>query len=553
MPTPLYETESILTVPYRVYLASDQLNDIEEGAANWYVGIGRSYPWLGNDAKIPEPAENADTLNQLRRELVALKKIYISDAALVVQRVDWANNGTIYDSWSNSVAMYATSATTNANGTVTIANNSTMVSGTGTTFTLDYANNSLITLPGDGINTDVQTREVVYIVDDGLLYTNANFTYAYTANTPQKTTVTFPRYVKNFYVRNAYDQVFICLDNNFHSASNDMPVISLGGQLPSNPYIITNDGYKWKYLYTMSSGMKQRFFTNDWMPVSEDINTELYAVNGRLDIIRVLNGGTGYNNTAASFNAPILNVIGDGTGANVTAQVDANGTIYGVNILNGGSGYTTATITANAGTAGVNANLQAVIGPQGGWGSNAALELGATTLMISVTLTDTEANTIPTVDTYGNYFTYRQISIIEQPQLLTPVGNSYNATAINYDMTTVLGLGSAPSIFINDVVFQSPNAPYDFANSTFSANVALFNPTTLQLHINNIKGTLSTSAQLFVTHNVAVGGSNPSVTVFSEFPSPVATFSGATYYVENRAAITRSPGQAENIKLILQF
>jgi len=532
---------SISTIPYRVELAADAINNI---SANTFLGIGKGSEWTSNDADIISPNQSIDYTNQVRRDLVALKKIYASDCSLVVQRVDWVAN-TIYTSYSNTVDMYATTEIVNANGTVNVNTGTTIINGVNTTFQLDYSNNDILTFSGDGVYVLPEFREIINVVSNTQMIVNASFSSAYVANTPMKVVDYAPYYANDFYVRNSFDQVFVCLSNNFGVESTDMPKISLGGQLPSNPYIIAADGYLWKYLYTMSGGMKQLFFTSEWMPVMEDSTVELAATNGRLDVIQIIDGGTGYNNSAAEFNAPILNVIGDGTGANLTAQVDANGTIYGINILNGGAGYTTATITANTGVTGTGAIIQAVIGPQGGWGSNAATELGATNMMISVTLDDTENDTIPTDDALGDFFSYRQISLIDSP-VLTATSNVANS--INYDLTTVIQMSSNSPFAMQDVVYQSPNPPYDLANATFTAYVIYFDYTFQELHINNIKGTFSTALPLYDANNSKI-----SATAFN-FTSPVIDiFSGNLNFIENREAITRSPGQTENIKIILQF
>ena len=549
MANPLYQTQSILAVPNRVFLVYDQLHDIEDDNYVLYLGIGGTTPWASGDADILPPLETTDYLNQVRRNLVALKQVYVADAIPVVQRVDWVAN-THYSAYSNSSAMYAYTKTANANGTATVNSGNNIVVGTNTTFMLDFQVNQLITLPGDGVYVNPQTREIINVASNTLLTVNNAFTANYTANIPQTTSNSFPYYAQNFYVRNAYDQVFICLANNFGVISTDMPKISLGGQLPTNPYIIAADGYLWKYLYTISGGYKQQFFTDQWMPVIQDTNVAASANDGRLDIINIIAGGTGYNGNTASFSVPIITIIGDGTGANVTAQVSANGTITGLNIINGGVGYTKATVTANGGTTGSGANLQAVIGPPGGWGSNAAIELGATTLMISVNLTDTESNTIPTVDSLGENFTYRQISLIGAPKFSNTVLGTANA--LNYDMTTTLTMSSNINFMMNDIVFQSPNPPYDFANATFSATVVYFNSTSLVLHINNLSGTISPTLPLFAARS-AGGNVYSQIVSFNETSPLLNIFSGQTRYVENRAAVTRTPGQAENIKIILQF
>jgi hypothetical protein len=279
------------------------------------------------------------------------------------------------------------------------------------------------------------------------------------------------------------------------------------------------------------------------MPVLEDTSALLAAVDGRIDIVVIENGGVGYNDGAANFNAPILNVSGDGTGANLTAQVDANGVITGINILNGGSNYTEAVVTANVGTTGSNAVFQVVIGPGGGWGSNAALELGATNVMLSISLDDTENSTIPTDDFLGEFFKYRQISLIDSP-VITSTG--VVANTLNFDMTTAIQCATGANFAMGDTAFQAPLNV--FLNATYQGTVVWFDDTNNILHLNNISGTFDSNLIMNDANN-----SHVSVTVLSAQSPQVDLFSGSLDFIENRAAVTRSPGQTENIKIVLQF
>ncbi len=539
-------TLSKLTIFQRVRMAADMLADLTtENSENVFLAIGKNTPWTANDTLIENPIESIDYENQFRRNLIAIKKLTLSNASLVVRRKDWIAN-TAYDQFMQNVAMFSTTSTSNANGTVTLSNTANVV-GVNTTFLLDFSNNNSLVLPGDNIILLPQIREVVNVISNTVITVNLAFSGSFTSNTPQKIVNYAPSYAKNFYVRNIYDQVFVCIDNNKGIISTDMPKISIGGQLPSDPYIVTSDNYKWKYLYTISGGMKQNFFTNDWMPVSQDDSVGIAAVDGRIDLIRVLNGGTGYNNGAATLSASILNITGDGTGANVTAQVDANGTIYGINILNGGSGYTKANVTANSGSTGVNASLYAVIGPQGGWGANNARELGATSAMFSVTLSGTEGGTIPTVDSLGNFFNYRQVALIEKPVY---AANNIAANGTNYELASICSVSANTPFAMNDLVYQSPTGLY--ANATFTASVVWFDTSTNQLHLNNLDGTFSSLSSIYgaKSANVAPYGATTSFTLTAPI---IQITSGELLYMESRAPVGRSPSQTENIKLIIQF
>lgn len=115
---------------------------------------------------------------------------------------------------------------------------------------------------------------------------------------------------------------------------------------------------------------------------------------------------------------PKVNVYGNGREtANVVARALVNAlstnSIYRVEILNKGSGFTfavTANVYANS-VVGVQAaaELKVVLPPSGGHGYDIENELQAKRLEISVTLANTEANTITTQNGF------RQIGIVQNP------------------------------------------------------------------------------------------------------------------------------------------
>lgn len=558
MPSPLLQPMILQTVEGRVKAATDTINVLcGQTDDNVYLGIGHGYVWPAADTLIPPPLESIDYLNQVHRDLVALKLLSIASASLVVQRSDWANN-THYDAFANGTNMYSYVQVTNANGTVNVQNTNVIVGTNLTTFTEDFQIGSIINVIGDGIFTLPVQKEIISIGNSQYMTVNSNVTGAYVSSNIQLWANNYPNYAKNFYARNIYDQVFVCLDNNHGAASLSMPLISVGGSIPADPYIITDDGFKWKYLYTMSAGSKKLFLTQSWMPVGSDPLVVNSATNGRLDIIDIINEGQGYNSNIAACNAPILMLQGDGVGGNVSAQVNSNGQIFAINVLDGGIGYTTAVLTANTGANGSGASFAIKIGPRGGWGSNAALELGATTLMISTTLSDTENGTIPTEDAAGEFFRYRQLSLILNP-ILNNSSNNQVAGNTNYDMTSVVqvaGNVSANIFQMGDIAYQNPQTGV-LANAAFYGTVVWYDATTQELHLNNLGGTAQFIPQSPIS-GVSFGAATNTTpyittTAFTLTPPEVKTFSGVDIYVENVAPIERFPLQTEEIRLIMSF
>lgn len=352
------------------------------------------------------------------------------------------------------------------------------------------------------------------------------------------------QYDNKFYVRNTYDQVFKCLFNNNSANSTVMPTITLGGLLPENPWISTNDGYKWKYLYTIPAGLKEKFFTSQYMPVISESAVISSAVSGRLDIVKILTAGAGYNanNNSNSYN--IVTVVGNGTDANITLVVTAvaanGGNITGYNIIDAGQDYTRAALTLNdpvkiGNTA--SAELIAVIGPPGGHGSNPEQELGASNIMISVDIDGTENDILPINETKSEF---RQVALIKDPKLT----NLEYATSSVYRGTTKFTLTQPNKNFTEgETVYVGST----LASASFSAVVETYNNSSYEIYVNNLNGSISPPATLIGANSGAIA------TVLSASDPDVKKFSGDLLYIENTSRITRTATEVQQVKLTLRF
>src|ERR1700747_1987685 len=305
--------KTLLPVQEKVLIIESLIDAVSEtSTSNTYLGIGHVPQWSNGDIVIETPNESTDYINSVFRNLVALKRITASNISAVIRRKDWVAN-VVYDAYDNTVDMFSTIKTANANGTVSVSN-STVAGGTNATFSTDFTTGSFIRLPGDGAMIGPTTKEVISVSNDTILTVNTAFSGAYTNNLAFNDTSTYPSFALNFYVRNTQDQVFKCLFNNHGALSTAMPMISIGGNLPESTYIVTADGYFWKYMYSIPSSTKQRFLTADWMPVAPDATVVAAADNGSIDVIKINAAGTGYNGNVASNTAPIITGVGDGTG-----------------------------------------------------------------------------------------------------------------------------------------------------------------------------------------------------------------------------------------------
>jgi len=536
--------KSISTKDFGVVNAENFEYGVVSGQSKIYIMLGRATPWpnVANVADtVEDPYDTVAYKNEVFKKGIVTKKLIGSDIQPVVPRVDWAANVvyTAYDQTANLFIKTLNTAVSGGNVNVSNALANTVVANG-----INLAFSTPALSVGEFIKVGEETKEIVRInVAGDFLQVNSNFSSTYTAQTLYKSVTSDVQYSNKFYVRNSADQVFKCLFNNGGVTSTITPEITIGGQLPENPFIETSDGYKWKYLYTIPSGLKQKFFSADYMPVIRDTTVFQNAENGRLDIIKIVNGGSGYFSGSSVNNYSIVAVTGDGTGANVTVDV-VDGVITEVNILDGGLNYTTANITINdplQTNIGNTANLIAVIGPQGGHGSDPARELGASDQMISVDFQGTIGGVYPTYTNGTSDF--RQITLVNNPKL----ANGSSATASLYPMYTKIFVDNPAIDFTPDtIVFVGSS----FATATFYATVVYFDTVENILYVNDPVGDITA----IPTETISENG-NPSVyaQVFSVIEPDINTLSGEILYIENRAKIIRSPNQTETVKIVVEF
>ena len=183
----------------------------------------------------------------------------------------------------------------------------------------------------------------------------------------------------NFYVLTTDRNIYKCIDNDGNTASTTEPTGT------GNAVITTADGYKWKYMYTMSASQQSNFLSTDFMAVSTNSTVSSAAIDGSIDCIRIKSAGSGGTNGTHS-----VTIKGDGSSATANVVV-AGGIITEVTMTNVGSGYTFGTVSnAEIVTAGATnltgAELDVIISPKGGHGFNAVQELGGFFVMLNINL-----------------------------------------------------------------------------------------------------------------------------------------------------------------------
>lgn len=364
---------------------------------------------------------------------------------------------------------------------------------------------------------------------------NSN-TNMYSQNTNPAATRAYPLYEKRFYVRNTFDQVFLCISNNNGAASNVEPVLRPENFSSGLLVDIPEDGYVWRYLYTIPSGLKEKFYFQDsdgvdWMPVVKDSIVSTIVKDGAIEQIRIVDGGTEYNSNAACTVADIITIVGDGINAVYYANVVAGAgpTYIGATpSSNTGSGYSYAIVTASGGNG--DAVLKPLISPPGGFGKDPANDLGAKYLALSVEIEDTLDGNLPVSSDAGSV-AFRQVSVIKNPLYTnnSPVSATTMSLAANVEMS------GAVSATAGDVVYQG----LTLEDATFSGNVISYLDGFMLL--NNTVGT-------FTESTFSPSGGNGLV-----ITNPTVKRSGEILYVQNIDDITRNVDQFEQVKVVFKF
>jgi hypothetical protein len=183
-------------------------------------------------------------------------------------------------------------------------------------------------------------------------------------------------YGSNFYVLTQDNNVYKCISNNFGAASSVKPTGV------STNVITTSDGYRWKYLYSLSDTDLLKFLTGDFMPVNLNYDVSLTSIKGSVDNAVVINAGSSY---LTNSNITVI-ILGDGTGESIgSVLITGANTIDRIVIDNPGSNYTYANLVIQGGGGG-NAIARAIVSPINGHGSDVLTELGARYVMINTRL-----------------------------------------------------------------------------------------------------------------------------------------------------------------------
>jgi len=354
-----------------------------------------------------------------------------------------------------------------------------------------------------------------------------------------------------FYVLNSNSNVYKCLDNNSGANSTVEPTGT------STSILTTGDGYKWKFMYSLSASQQVNFLSTDFMAVATDSTVSSAATDGAVNIVKIKTAGSGGTDGTHTGIA----IRGDGTSGTVSVTI-TSGAISAVTVTNAGSGYTYAYVTlADINTAGgvalTAAELDCIIEPKGGHGFNAVQELGGYYVMTNTNFEGSESSNSGDFTVENDF---RRVAIIRNA-----FSGGAASTATTLRGTKAVLLTSATGTFVKDeeinqtstgavgkvVEHDTTNSILYYIQTRFSdegadsnGNLTAFSGT------NTITGqgssvTATPSSSTSTVNNVSFTSGYAA--------SEIDEDKGDVIYVENRAPITRASDQTENVKLIIEF
>ena len=386
-----------------------------------------------------------------------------------------------------------------------------------------------------------------------------NYTSSNTASSGASTL-----WASTFYVVTSDYNVYKVISNNNGANSTVMPTGT------STNILTTADGYKWKFMYSISASDVIKFVTSDFIPVktigakaavdgevgalgsaasddnSAQWDVENGATDGTIEHARVTAGGSSYGSDG-NYNVAIS---GDGASGQLQVTV-ASGAITAVAVNAVGSGYSVASIdngllqTATS-SSGTGAAFDIIISPKNGHGSDPTEELGGNYVIVNSRLEYAEGS--------GDFPTdndFRQIGLIVNP---TNAGGNTLSSATTLSALNRITLQSGATMPAVDATIASASS---ITTGTATGKVVSVDSTNRYVyylpHVDSVG-----NYNAFANSNGVFVGTDQKGTILSSggvsaaYPE-VQRNSGDIVYLENRGAVARAADQIEDIKLIIEM
>ena len=355
----------------------------------------------------------------------------------------------------------------------------------------------------------------------------------------------------NFYVLTDDFNVYKCLENDGDTASTVKPTGT------STSILTTGDGYKWKYMYTLTAAQRTNFLSTDFMAVATDSTVAAAAVDGAVNHVRIKTAGSGGSNGSHTG----VDIRGDGSSGKATVTI-SGGAVTAVTVTTPGTGYTFAYIrVADINSAGggslSGSELDVIIEPKGGHGKNAIEELGGFFVMLNTNFEAAEASNT------GDFTTANDFRKVVLMRDILSGGSAASATTLR-GTKAVLVTSPSGTFTVDEEINQASTGAvgkvveWDSSNNILYYIQTRFNDEGVDSNgnltafsgANAISGQSSSASATPSTSSTTVDN----IAFTSGYNSgEIDADTGDVMYIENRSPITRASDQTENVKLIIEF
>lgn len=567
-------------------------------APSYYMFLGRHTPYVDDSAPTPIVNNIQQTYIDVYDQMITAKLVTDDDIVRLIPRVDWMS-GVVYTPYTHDSSVdlfgrpfYVCVATGSSYDVFKCLNNA---GGAPSTVAPSLVNTS----PSDD----------VYETSDGY-----QWKYLYSITNPQ-----FKKFA-------TLDYIPVYVDANVASFAVNGSIDYVSVEYPGSRYdsytsgafqSVSVSGNSQVFYIESTSSANNNFYKGCALKITSGIGAGQqrtvadYTVSGSTRII-VVDTPFGVNPTTSSTYEITPRVVMLGSGSNFEGRAlvnaAASNSIYKVEITNRGEGYVyaSASLTGNVGGVTNAASFKAMIGPNGGHGSNPPHELGSHYMGISVTF---DAGSVEANSKTFNTNDFRVLGIVDSP-LLSNVQIDYTGAngafvlgeRITQNDTNATGI--ITGLNVSTITLTEVNKGFLPSNSTFgmitgntsgigaevvtmrnngSANltsISYINQTTF-ISLNNTSGAfaqdeLVTGTGNTQTSNAYIYASNASgvwvTNMRGEFettlqgtqsgasgnitnirPGDLVYGSGKLSYIENISPINRVAGQTETIKAIIEF
>lgn len=382
----------------------------EPSNSSYYVIASKHTPYSASgDASVPEPFDSErETSVEIYEEGIFGKKIQSNNVSLAVPKKIWSS-GTVYDMYDDAdsnlfnkdfyVAVdggstyYVYKVLDNNSGAVSIGNPSSN--------TTETACNFITT-------TDGYVWKFMYSLPESTFNSFATSDYMPVVTSANVSSNTINGAIDVVKIENKGSNYIATLTSTFQADD-------LRENIPSYPGA-TNLSYR---LANTASNIND-FYSQSAIYIYQGTGfgqiKKIENYQGSSRVITISTPFTTPPDSTSSYKIlPLVEFIGDGTGAQAFCEVASNSTVNGyissVKMVSRGAGYTYCTASVRGYTGGVsnNAVIRPIIPPPGGHGKNAAKELGSDAVVISTKFENSESGTITTQNDY------RKIAVLKDP------------------------------------------------------------------------------------------------------------------------------------------